>query len=173
MGAMTHSYVWHDSFICVTTHSYVWHDSFICVLWLIHMCAMTHSYVCHDSFICVPWLPHTCAITHQYVCWFCHGRQAMYRVTKNHRMPQVAGHFSRKSHYLKGSFAEMTDKASYDSMPSCTVLRHPTLPFATPHRRQSTHCTCSTLQHPATPCNTLQQAAISTLQHPAAHCNTM
>jgi len=57
MCDMTHSYVWHDSFICVTwlihmcdkTHSYVWHDSFICVTWLIHMCDMTHSYVWHDS----------------------------------------------------------------------------------------------------------------------------
>jgi len=29
--------------------SYVWHDSFICVTWLIHMCDMTHSYVWHDS----------------------------------------------------------------------------------------------------------------------------
>ena len=25
--------------------SYVWHDSFICVTWLVHMCDMTHSYV--------------------------------------------------------------------------------------------------------------------------------
>ena len=32
------------------THSYVWHDSFICVTWLIHMCDMTHSYVWHHSF---------------------------------------------------------------------------------------------------------------------------
>ena len=38
---------------CDMTHSYVWHDSFICVTWLIHMCDMTHSYVCHDSFIFV------------------------------------------------------------------------------------------------------------------------
>jgi len=30
-------------------HSYVWHDSFICVTWLIHMCDMTHSYV---HFLC-------------------------------------------------------------------------------------------------------------------------
>jgi len=73
--ALRHSYVWHDSFICVTwlisicmcdmTHSYVWHDSFlyICVTWLIHMCGMTHSwmYVCHDSFICVTW-PLRCII---------------------------------------------------------------------------------------------------------------
>ena len=38
------------------THSYVWHDSFICAIWLIHMCDMTHSYVWHDSFICAIWL---------------------------------------------------------------------------------------------------------------------
>jgi len=42
--------------MCDMTHSYVWHDSFICVTWLIHMCDMTHSYVWHDSFICVTWL---------------------------------------------------------------------------------------------------------------------
>jgi len=72
---MTHSYVWHDSFICVTwlihmcdmTHSYVWHDSFICVTWSIHMCDMTHSYVWHDPFICVTWSIHMCDMTHSYV----------------------------------------------------------------------------------------------------------
>jgi len=41
------------------THSYVWHDSFKCVTWLIHMCDMTHSYVWHDRF--------TCDMTHLYV----------------------------------------------------------------------------------------------------------
>jgi len=48
-------------------HSYVCHDSFICVPWLIDMCAMTHTYVCHDSFICVPWLIHMCVMTRSYV----------------------------------------------------------------------------------------------------------
>ena len=32
-----------------TTHSYVWHDSFICMTWLIHVLNMTHSYMWHDS----------------------------------------------------------------------------------------------------------------------------
>ena len=48
----------HGSFICMThirmcdmTHSYVRHDSFICVTWLIHMCNMAHSYVWHNSFM--------------------------------------------------------------------------------------------------------------------------
>jgi len=89
MCDMTHSYVWHDSFICVTwlihmcdmTHSSVWHDSFICVTWLhlllsrrtwpatwlIHMCDITHAYVWHHSFICVTWLIRMCGMTHLYV----------------------------------------------------------------------------------------------------------
>ena len=41
--------------MCDMTQSYVWHDSFICVTWRIHMCDMTHSYVWHDSFICATW----------------------------------------------------------------------------------------------------------------------
>ena len=87
---MTHSYVWHDSFINVTwlihkcdmTHSYVWQDSSIypqspcasstsgvprCVTWLIHMCDMTHLYVWHDSSINVTWLIHRCDMTHSYM----------------------------------------------------------------------------------------------------------
>jgi len=33
----------YDSSSCDMTHSCVWHDSFICVTWLIHMCDVTHS----------------------------------------------------------------------------------------------------------------------------------
>jgi len=90
-----HSYVSHDSFICVTAirdsftcvtavFSLYWrHDSFMCATWLIHMCDMTpctslvtcliymcdmtQSYVWHDSFICVTWLNHMCDMTHLYV----------------------------------------------------------------------------------------------------------
>ena len=70
---MTHSYVWHDSFIRVTWLIHMCdiadslHDSFICVTWLIHMCDMTHSYVWHDSFICVTWLIRMCDMTHSCV----------------------------------------------------------------------------------------------------------
>jgi len=75
MCDITHSHVWHHSFICVTwlihmcdmTHSYVWHVPFICVTWLMHACDMTHSYVWHDSFMCVTWLIHMCNTTHPYV----------------------------------------------------------------------------------------------------------
>jgi len=81
---MSHWYVCHDSFICVswlvhmcatTRHnkssamqldelafwkrekaSSEWCYSFIRVPWLIHTCDMTYSYVRHDSFICLTWL---------------------------------------------------------------------------------------------------------------------
>jgi len=89
---LTHSHVWHYSFICVTwvqvrmwtahnfnkNHLYVchdsfssstWHDSFPCVTWLIHMCGMGtgilfgSSLVWKDSYFFVPWL-----MTHLYLC---------------------------------------------------------------------------------------------------------
>jgi len=42
--------------VCDMTHSYVCHDSLMCVPCFIHMCDMTCSYVCHVSFIHVTWL---------------------------------------------------------------------------------------------------------------------
>jgi len=71
MCDVIHSYVWRDSFICVTWLIHVCdmtHDSFICVTWFIHVCDATHSYVWHDSFICVTWLIHMCDMTH----WLIH-----------------------------------------------------------------------------------------------------
>jgi len=75
---MTRSYVWHDSFICVT---WLFH-MFICVrsaTWCMSMCDssrsaamlidahwLPHSYVWHDSFICVIWLVHMCDIPHEH-----------------------------------------------------------------------------------------------------------
>ena len=58
MRDMTRSYVWRDSFTCVTLLFHVWHAYFIRVAWLIHiydiiiyMCDMPHSYVWHDSLL--------------------------------------------------------------------------------------------------------------------------
>ena len=49
------------------THSYAWHDPFICVTWLIHMCDMTQSYVRHDWWVRVTWLIHMCDMAHLHV----------------------------------------------------------------------------------------------------------
>jgi len=58
---MTHSYVWHDSFICMTwlfigvtwpIHMRILLLSFSSsAIWLVRTCAMTHLYAWHDSFI--------------------------------------------------------------------------------------------------------------------------
>ena len=71
---MTHSYVWHDSFICVTWFVYnvfirlVLVDSFIhWVIWqciILLMWHMTYAYVWHDSFLCVTWIIYMCDMTH-------------------------------------------------------------------------------------------------------------
>jgi len=80
--------------MCDMTHSCVWHGSFLCVTWLIHICDVTLSYVwrvswpsrveafacvtqriCatwlilmwHDSFECVTWLILMCDMTHSHV----------------------------------------------------------------------------------------------------------
>jgi len=61
---ITHSYVWHDSLLCVTwliricgmACLSVWHGACIPVTWPIHGCDMTHSCVRFDSSMCVTWL---------------------------------------------------------------------------------------------------------------------
>jgi len=67
---LTHSYVWHDSFVILgLTHLCAWHDAFKCVAWLIHMCVVTHCYVCRDLLICVPWLAHMCRYSLTCLLW--------------------------------------------------------------------------------------------------------
>ena len=70
--------VCHDTF--TQAHSYVWHDTFICVTCLIHVCTMGHSHVwqTHSSvqrgaFTCVTCLDIThvwhVSISHIDICW--------------------------------------------------------------------------------------------------------
>jgi len=61
---MTHTCVWHDSYMCVTWLIHVCPHLRDLRAWLIHVCDMTHSYVWHDSFICVTWRIHMCDKTH-------------------------------------------------------------------------------------------------------------
>ena len=68
-----HTYEYH-LYVCDITHAYLWHDSFLCVTWLIHMCDMSHmcdttnSYVWHDSFTCMTRLICMCDMTPSYLC---------------------------------------------------------------------------------------------------------
>jgi len=77
LWAMTHSYMWHDSCICVSwpiymgqvTHSCVWHDSCICMTRIIELGRLLAEFILHtaSSIICVTWLVCTCDMTHSYV----------------------------------------------------------------------------------------------------------
>jgi len=63
MCDMTHSYVWRDSFVCVTWHiERVAIDELATHVRGIHMCDMTHSFVWRDSIVCVTWNNETDAI---------------------------------------------------------------------------------------------------------------
>jgi len=97
--AMMHTWVRHDSCMRVltnrqlgtyiSTHSYVWHDTFLCVTWRIHACDMIHTWVRHDSFIwfsqaqtagrahslsfiCVTWLIPVWRDSFLFMPWFIH-----------------------------------------------------------------------------------------------------
>jgi len=59
---VTHSYVWHVSFICVT-HSRVRRDSYICCTLRIRVYVRARC----DSFICVTCLVYTCDMTDSFV----------------------------------------------------------------------------------------------------------
>ena len=59
--------------LCDMMHSYVWHDSSICVTPRIHMFGMAHWCVRHAC-KCVTWLIHTCAIWLIHVCDMTHSR---------------------------------------------------------------------------------------------------
>ena len=82
MWAMTHSYVCHDSSICLAsnktqrmkicdmTHSYVWHDSFTCMLCLIYKWQVPHSKWWLALLLTSNEIPfvHMCDMTHSYEC---------------------------------------------------------------------------------------------------------
>jgi len=74
---MAHSYVCHDSFICVTHTTTLFYRTqgmmcgirFMCVTSLLHMYDMTHSYVCCVTFMCVP---RVYSIANRIRCvWYC------------------------------------------------------------------------------------------------------
>jgi len=79
--AMTHSHVWHVSFIracqiCDMTHScvtwliHVWHDAFMCDITHSCMTCLIHkshdSFICDNTQICVTWLIYMWDMTHLY-----------------------------------------------------------------------------------------------------------
>jgi len=134
---MTHSYVGHDSFICVPwlihmcdmTHSDVWHDSFICATWLLHMCDMTHSSTWHDSIVCMTWLIHTCDILHLQCARF-------------DEVLRILRHTAASAHDLQLRLAALTGLSDLlQATPTHCNTLHLT----------ATHCNCTSLPSEVTP----------------------
>jgi len=158
---MTHSYVRHDSFICVTwlihlcdmTHSYMWHDSYIRVAWLIHMRDMIHPQVWHDSFICVTWLIHLCHDS--FLCAMTAPWQSKYMLSAA-QCPQLA-HELANSEFVGGLQQSALPLARRVSHVWTIHVAHMNEPCDGSYVWYATHC--NTLQHTATHCNTLQHTA--------------
>jgi len=104
----THVWLWHEAWM---THSYVWHDSFIRVIWLIYTCDMTFSYVWHDSFICVTWLIHICDMIHSYV-WYGSSTRVTWTIHKSSCMCNILNfvcvHESQKKRRKKAPHMTMS-----------------------------------------------------------------
>jgi len=142
--SMTHSYVWHDSFICVprpihtrhescshvcdVTHLYMWHASFMHVTWLVRTCERTGAYIAHDAFICVAGRLNERNTTHSHVCVICLDLWHVLFIDTIHRNTLLS-----------------------------TLIHRNTLQHTATH--------CNTIEYTATHCKTLQNSA--TLPHTA------
>ena len=126
---MTHSYMWHDSFIhvawlihmCDMTHSYMWHDVFTRVTCLMHVCDMTHSYARHDSSIRVTWLLHTRDMTqHTFHVW----------IISSHMYEWVMSHVWMKHiTHMTESCLTATSYVRMSHVPRPTLLQHTPLSY--------------------------------------------
>jgi len=169
--------------MCDVTHSYVWRDSFICVTWLIHMCDVTHWYVWHYSSICVTWLIHMRDMTHWYV-WrgsFVSLHTPDYPITKTMIYTYLFKSLQliksslqlfqyvtwRIRRYCKYMYLSKAAKFSMIGFPRhtatlCNTLQH-TLLHALSHRTRSyrkTYSSTPVLQHSATLYYTLQHTLL-------------
>jgi len=161
---MTHSYVWHDSFICgIWLYSCVGHDSFMCVTWLIRMFDRTCvTYTYH-----VNTLQHTATHPHHAAT---HCNTVQHTATRCNMLQHAACNTATHAHVWR----------IHTMWTHCNTLQH----TATRPHHAARHC--NTLQHTATHCNTLQHTAthcntytcvaytyhVNTLQHTATHYNT-
>ena len=171
MCDMTHSYVWQDSFICVTRH--IPYSSSLGVVTLQHTathgktlqqtathCCNTLQYtqslfdfwgvVCWDSF-------DSLCITLQHTATHCKTLQHTHSVFD--LLPQGV---------LRGSFDSLCNSLQHTTATHCNTLI-PHLISLLGVASETPAVSCTTLHHTASHCNNY----CNTLQHTAAHCSTL
>ena len=187
--------------MCDVTHSWVWHKSFISVTWFIHMRAMNsassllpsakfselnftvllysklRSELTFENLYMPPAMLlklHTCN-TLQHTATYCN----ILKYTATHcsnTLPHTATqcntlqHTTTRCDTLKHT-ATHCNTLKYAATQCSNILPHTATHWNTP-QHSATHC--NKLEHTATH-NTLRHTAIhrSTLQHTATHCNTL
>ena len=152
------------------SHAYVWHYSFTCVSWLIRACcnvlycvAVCCSVLQCDAVCCrvlqcaAVWLFHRCIMTHSFQSEWVTWRNDTLRFTVMHC------NTLQRSDTL-WSTATFFNKF-YHAVSCYNALWHT--------ERTATHC--NTLQLTATQCRALRHSATHciTLQHTATYCNTL
>jgi len=148
--------------VCVMTHSYVSHDSFICVTRLIHMCDMTHSYVWRDAF---KYMPHMMCVAWRSVLQCVAVCCSVLRCVA---VCCTATHCNTLQHTISSYTFCAWRVWEYHTATYCNTLQQTATHSIIIHMSRVTCMTvshCSTLHHTATHCNTLH--------HTAPHCNTL
>jgi len=95
---MTHSHVWHDSFIHVTLLIHMCDVEGQALRWLLQCTWMTHSYMWHDSFIYVTWLIHMRHAEEQALRWRLQCSRLREYVLSAARMSHVTGGHAHGAH---------------------------------------------------------------------------
>ena len=177
----THNSVWatQNSFkesrhkyvcMCDMTHLYVWHDSFICVTWLIHMCDMPQTFV-GQKVLAVTWLIYS-YVRHDTD----RSRAEDLAATRCNTLQLTATHCNTLQHTATHCNS-LQHTATQTGVRQKVLLQHTTTHCNT---LQLTAAHCKTLQHTATHCNTNERRAeglaathCNTLQLTATHCITL
>jgi len=144
---MSHVTHMNESWHTHMTHSYVWHDSFICVTWLIHVTHMNESCHTYEWVMSHIWMSHVSADESKLTC-VCANSRANSRVPQRHALlcptylfifPDNGGHMSLLSSthththtntHTMNRGPNMTDSIKNVTAPRSTATRNSVSPIS-------------------------------------------